>query len=300
MMNLNRVLAATDFSHAAQAAVQRAAGLAKASGALLELGHAIQVPPIADAWRRLVEGEGITAEKLCAGVVARLSDLAAQLVGGSGTTPETAVLIGKPAPALAAWARERQADLLVVGAHGEHLLLDLVVGATAMKLLRLASTPVLMVKRQPDFDYQRILIATDFSPASRVAADWVAQRLPDAYLYLFHAFEVPFEREMYYAGSSEEVVGHWRSVAEVKTRQCMADFVASLREPTRFLGRVRHGYPPALVKQYAAEMRADLLVVGAHRQSRIEAALLGSVATHLIGESPGDLLLVPSTEAPEA
>jgi len=59
---------------------------------------------------------------------------------------------------------------------------------------------------------------------------------------------------------------------------------------------VRHGYAPALISQFMAEMGADLLVAGSHRQSEIAANLLGSVAAHLVNESRADLLLVPSTD----
>ena len=74
----------------------------------------------------------------------------------------------------------------------------------------------------------------------------------------------------------------------------MDEFARSLAVPERFLRRVRHGYAPTLIGQYAAECGADLLVVGSHRQSELAAALLGSVAAHLVNESRGDVLLVPT------
>lgn len=295
-MDVKRILAATDFSRQAEAAVRRAALLAKSTGATLELAHAVHMPPLAEAWRKLVEDEGITAQALQDRARTRLEDLVgdiAQRMGGA--MPGARVLSGRPSQALAAWAKESATDLIVVGAHGEHLLLDLFVGTTALKLLRLATVPVLLVKQTPPFDYERVLVATDFSPAARAAADRVATLLPAADLYLFHAYEAPFERQMYYAGSHDETVDHYRRLGEAEARRQMATFAASLAAPERFVHKVRHGYAPALINQFAAELGADLLVIGSHRQSEVVATLLGSVAVHLVNEVHVDLLLVPLT-----
>ncbi|MBV2207561.1 MAG: universal stress protein [Pseudomonas sp.] len=295
-MKVERIVAATDFSRSAEAAIHRAALLAKADGARLDVLHAINLPPLAGAWRNLIEGEGFSESRLRERAAARMAQFAEELVRRTGVTPQTHILSGKPAQTIANWAREAAADLVVVGAHGEHLLLDLFVGSTALKLLRLAGQPVLLAKQTPLFAYERILVATDFSPASRAAANLAARLLADAELYVLHAYEVPFERELYYAGSDDEAVDHYRRLGQNEARRQMDAFILSLDEPERFIGRVRHGYAPALVNQYASEIKADLLVLGSNRQSELAATLLGSVAVRLVNESHGDLLLVPSTD----
>lgn len=295
-MKVQRILAATDFSSSAESATRRAALLASAGGASLEVAHVIYLPPLAETWRKLIEGEGITEDRLRKVATERLDQVVADLAHRTGVTPGARVLEGKPSLTLTRWGKESGADLIVVGAHGEHLLLDLFVGSTALRLLRLADQPVLLVKQTPPFEYERILIAADFSPASRSAANLVARLLPDAGLYLFHAYEAPFERQMYYAGTDDEAVDHYRRLGEAEARRQMDEFVLTLDEPARYARKVRHGYAPALINQYAAEMGADLLVLGSHRQSELEATLLGSVAAHLVNESRGDLLLVPSAD----
>jgi nucleotide-binding universal stress UspA family protein len=296
-MAVERILTATDFSRSAEAAVRRAALLAQATGAALEVAHAVHLRPLSGAWRQLAAGEGITEERILADAAARLDALAAEVAERTGApAPATRVLRGRPSLALAERARESAADLVVVGAHGEHLLFDLFVGATALKLLRLSTVPVLLVKQTPPFEYERVLVATDFSPAARAAAELAAQLFPAADLHLFHAYEVPFEREMYYAGTEDESVDHYRRLGEAEAQREMDAFAATLAVPQRYVRRVRHGYAPALINQHAAEIGADLLVIGSHRQSEIAATLLGSVAAHLVTESRGDLLLVPTEE----
>jgi len=295
-MKARRILAATDFSPTADAAVRRAALLAKAGGAVLDVVHSIHAPPLAEAWRKLVEREGITEDVVHARAAERMAALAADIARRTGVTPATHLLSGKPPLALAQWAKDSAADLIIIGAHGEHLLLDLFVGSTALKLLRLSAVPVLLVKRHPPFDYERILVTTDFSSAARGAANLAARFLPDASLYLFHAFEAPFERQMIYAGSDDDAVDRYRRLGETEARWQMDDFAKSLETPERFVRKVRHGYAPALINQYAADIGADLLVLGAQRQSEFAAALLGSVAAHLVNEARGDLLLVPYSD----
>jgi len=295
-MKVRHIIAATDFSHTAEEALRRAALLAKTCGATLQIVHALYEPPLADAWRKLVEGEGITETSMRARASARLEQLADNLEKRTAVRPAAEVIAGKPAQAVAAWALQSGADLIVVGAHGEHLLFDLFVGSTALKLLRLSVLPVLLVKQNPPFDYERVVIATDFSPAARAAADRIAALLPAAELHLFHAYEAPFERQMYYAGSDDEAIDHYRRLGEAEAKRQMEAFVATLAEPARYRYKVRHGYAPALISQFMAEMGADLLVAGSHRQSEIAANLLGSVAAHLVNESRADLLLVPSTD----
>lgn len=296
-MNIKRILAATDFSDAAHVAARRAVCLANASGSGLELVHALNLPPLMNTWRALVKDDGLSEAQLRTSALRRLDEFALSLITHAEQTPATHVVIGKPAQALATWAHESQANLIVTGAQGEHLLPNILVGSTVLKLLRLTSTPVLLVKQEPAADYERVLIATDFSSAAHAAAEQVAELLPEADLYLFHAYEVLFEREMSFAGCSKDTIDHYRLHAEAQTKQQMREFIDTLTTPARYLSTVRHGYPPLLIKQQVQEMRADLLVLGTSRQSEIEAALLGSVAAHLVNESSQDLLLVPNVNS---
>lgn len=72
-MKVRRIVAATDFSRTADAAVRRAALLAQAGEATLDIVHSVYTPPLAETWRKLVEQEGITE----AAVRARATDDAA-------------------------------------------------------------------------------------------------------------------------------------------------------------------------------------------------------------------------------
>ena len=292
MSTIRRIIAATDFSPAADAALQQALHIGVATGASVEFVTAVHLPPLTEAWRRLVEEEGFSEQRLVATAGARLDEAAAR-AAFTGPRPATRVLRGRPAQAIAEWAEESAADLLVVGAHGENFLLDLFIGSTALKLLRLTRTPVLLVKTHSPTAYEKIVVATDFSPAARAAAAFAGDLLPQARQHLFHAYEVPFARQMSYAGADDTAIEHYRLRSESEARQLMESFLHTLSGGERRHSLLRHGYPPSLIKNYAAEIDADLVVVGTTGKNDWQASLLGSVSTHLAGELPGDLLLVP-------
>jgi nucleotide-binding universal stress UspA family protein len=114
-----RILVGTDGSAAATAAVERAAELARATGATLHVVSAYQDPVVhaalapealpieMDDWRAAVQ----------AAVEAMLVDLSGRLSGG-GLPAETHAVSGHPVPAILGVARRIDAQLLVVGNRG--------------------------------------------------------------------------------------------------------------------------------------------------------------------------------------
>ena len=55
-------------------------------------------------------------------------------------------ITGHAAPEIAAFAKKKGADLIVMGSHGEGALSNLVLGSVATKVIALAKTPVLIVR----------------------------------------------------------------------------------------------------------------------------------------------------------
>jgi Universal stress protein family len=76
---------------------------------------------------------------------------------------------GKPYFEIPRLAAKRQAELVVVGAHGEHFLYDMFIGSTAEKVLQCITQPLLIVKQRPIASYGHIMVPLDFSPASEAA-----------------------------------------------------------------------------------------------------------------------------------
>ncbi len=133
------VLAATDGSDAADAAVDHAARLAAGSDATL---HVLSVaePPGLDVGGAEVP-ESLRSE--CESVVAEAADAAR---AANVETVVEAVETGAAHDVVREYARDHDADLVAVGAHGQRGFERRLLGGTTEKLLRTVSLPVLTTR----------------------------------------------------------------------------------------------------------------------------------------------------------
>jgi len=289
MTTLHRILAATDFSVRAGRAVSRAAELARELGASLELFNVVDSGGLSAVTRLLSGGPADMLSRLTRAAEEQLARECAAVQARHGVQPAGRVVQGEAGEAIGAAGREG-ADLTVVGAHGEHFIRDLFVGATAQRLLADCSGPVLLVKKDAAQAYRRVVVATDFSTPAAQALSLASELAPAAELFLLHVYEVPFEGKMRFAGVTEELIEHYRQTAQ---RQARADADAWARGlGTTATVMVRHGYAPAMVMDAARELDADLVAVGAHNRSTLSRTILGSVSLHLVQEADTDVLVV--------
>ena len=128
---LRRLLLATDFSPQAQAAEAAAVRLAPKAG-IVDLLHVL-TPDEAARYARWP-------------VMARAAlNAIAQEVAAAGGKAEMHLAEGKPSEAIARAAADRDADLIVVGKHGQGWLESITIGSTGANLCEIARCPVLVV-----------------------------------------------------------------------------------------------------------------------------------------------------------
>lgn len=291
-----RILCATDFSPASGAAVRRAALAADRYGAQLAIVHVVPSSLWDDAGQWLTELAGLGSldpDQARADALLRLQRVADDSAAEAGLGCAADVRYGRPAAQIAAAAREFGADLLVIGAHGAHPVRDLVMGSTAQKLLRIAPCPLLVVKRPPPFDYRTVLLPTDFSAPAAQAAEAARALLPEALFHLVHAFELPYDGLMRYAGVDDATAQTYRTAAQGALTARLSDLAAAFGAPPgRAAVHVRHGYAPARIDEWIVELAADLVAIAAHGKSELEATFLGSVSAHVVQTAPCDVLLM--------
>ncbi|MEW5890329.1 MAG: universal stress protein [Pseudomonadota bacterium] len=99
------------------------------------------------------------------------------------------VSVGSAHVEIVAYAIRRNADLIVLGAHGENFVRDLFLGATASKVVRKAACPVLIVRTAAAEPYRKILVGVDASPAAEDALHFALRLAPDAELCAMHVVE---------------------------------------------------------------------------------------------------------------
>lgn len=140
-MKANRILAATDFSEASRAAMDAAFDLAEQNGARLYLLHVIASPLEAEP---MIGEVSPPVPRHYKTVMQQLEDIAREH-WDKIVHVEKVTLLGKPAKQIAAFARENDIDIIVVGAHSRKGV-RIIIGSTAEALLRIAPCPVLVVK----------------------------------------------------------------------------------------------------------------------------------------------------------
>jgi len=142
MGTYRNILLAVDFSRDSESVGQRAAALARESAAALTLIHVVAP---------------VYQEPLYDGVLTLPLDLEAQLVEAADRSlrdlsqrigapeAERVVEVGTAKSVIVEAARDRGADLVVVGSHGAHGL-GLLLGSTANAILHAAPCDVLAVR----------------------------------------------------------------------------------------------------------------------------------------------------------
>jgi nucleotide-binding universal stress UspA family protein len=96
----------------------------------------------------------------------------------------------------------------------------------------------------------------------------------------------PYANRSYYEQLHNDVVEHARSlVAE-------ASDMARQAGVTRVTGSVKEGFPADVIASHAAEMGADMIVVGRRGIRGVERTLIGSVSSSVLAQSKCDVLVV--------
>ena len=294
MTALTHILAATDLSAPARHAAERAAMLSRQCAAPLELVHVAQRAPM-ERLQQLVGAVSLPADldqRLLDGAAQQLQQLADLLVQRHGVQPGFKTAVGELLPTLQAEADAHQCSLVVLGHRGESVLRHLVLGSTAERLLASATRPMLIVRQTPCTPYRTVLVPVDFSSASLRAIHLAHAVAPTARLYLLHAFDLPFEGSLRYAGISEDEIRHYIDAARAQAEQQLQALATSAGlAPHEAQTLVLHGDPAVRILQQEQELEADLIVMGKHGDNVLERLFMGSVTRRVLGDAQGDVLV---------
>ncbi|MFN4325752.1 MAG: universal stress protein [Azonexus sp.] len=292
MATLNHFLAATDLSAPARHAAERAAALAESLGARLALVHVASRAPLDQLRQLLSAGEDDIAQELLDRLRLDLRGLGEAIHQRYGVAPALSVGIGDLLPSLLAEADALPADLLVLGARGASFLRHILLGSTAERLLSSARCPVLVVKQPPHEPYRHLLVPVDFSPIAARTLRLAAALVPNARLTVMHAYDVPFEGQLRYAGVDDAKIAHYRSLAARQAHTRLDGLIGeSGIDRSRISALVVQGDVSQRILEQEQESDCDLIVVGKHGEGVFEELLLGSTTKHILAESQNDVLV---------
>jgi nucleotide-binding universal stress UspA family protein len=269
-IQIKNIIFATDFSHAAAIALPFAAEIAQHFGAKLFAVHAktpenYALPPV-EIW------PAINAE------VENQTHLLEETLHHDFPTVESEVLIAEGGVwgVIDALAKEKYADLIVLGTHGRRGIDKFLLGSVAEEILRRATCPVLTVgpnsatERPPGAKLQRIVYATDFGICSHTAAAYAVSLAQEynAHLTLLHVIDTPKRGDLV---TPVELEG-----AALEHLRALIMGEGELWCQPRFV--VRQGAPADKILELAEQDSADLIVLGLRDFTGVIRATHGSTA----------------------
>jgi nucleotide-binding universal stress UspA family protein len=293
---IKRIVVGTDMSEMAARAETRAAMLARGLDCeSLDLLHVIDRLAL-ESLRHLAEPRVDTEQHLMESSRRQLAEVERRLTDTYGIRVMTVTLnVGRAHSEIVHYAKLLKAGLVVVGAHGGRLMRDLFVGSTVDKVLRTLPCPLLIVKREPEAPYQRILVAVDFSESSRRGLELARSVAPRAAVTVLHAVEVPLEKKLKF---DVEKIEAYRDELSARRSDEMQKLVSSSGDDSlSWSHMVESGSPADVILKKAQALETDLLIIGKHGKAGWEDMLLGSVTKQVLQYAPCDVLVVEAIEA---
>lgn len=140
---------------------------------------------------------------------------------------------------------------------------------------------------------ERILVPTDFSPTSEKAVRYAVElaRVFSSEVVLLHVFDTRIVDNIYHIHelSPERARTEMQKSAEKSMAALTeADWAAGVPLVPRYV----EGLPSVAVKDVAAEVGADLVVMGTHGRTGITQLLYGSTAEGVVRGAPCPVLTV--------
>jgi len=287
------LLLATDLSSRSDRALDRAVRLAREWDARLVALTVVDPEPAEAPTSVLSRASGLsggTARRAMAE-----QRLRADLAGEDDLPLVPRVEQGPVTDTVLTVAAAEGSGLIVTGVARNEALSRVVLGSTVDALARRSPVPLLVVRNRPRATYSHVIVASDFSEASRHTLRTAAALFPQAELTLFHAFDNPYPA----IGGVDTAKVRADGLAQAE-REAEA-FIQSCALPDAVALRLRtwleHGDPSLLLHAHGQAHPADLVVMGSQQRRGVLGLLLGSVAQRVLEMAENDVLVVPPEAA---
>jgi nucleotide-binding universal stress UspA family protein len=274
-----KILVAIDGSHSSQSVIRAVALRPWAQGSELLVISAVD--PFVNA-----KIPGIAAEATAAarGTVEAVTER----LRATGFAVSGAVMHGYPATCIVAEATNFGADLVFVGSHGNSPITRFLLGSTALAVTRNAPCSVEIVRPPANLQEHtnpkpfRILLATDGSKCSELAARSVAERPwpkeTQVRVVCVRDFSAPLVGNQ---APSPEVCETLREIQISEVKEALAATSKILHkshlETQNLIPNDSNG-PKTVILDEATNWHSDLIVVGSHGRRGFDRLLLGSVS----------------------
>jgi universal stress protein E len=304
MRPIHRILVAVKDTRAkVSPPIAKAARLAKAMDASLELFHAISDPLVVDVLA-LQDQSLQQLEKAEQAVhVRRLESMAAPLRRAGLEVTTHAQWDHPPHEAVVRRAQRTHADLIVVERHARRHVAPWFLRFTDFELLRQSPIPVLLIKSSTEYTSPKVLAAVDpahtFAKTAKLDEEILhtasaVSRALRGQLHVAHAYVpdilgmTPAELSM--PDATARIAGNADAIARRRLESVLrATGNARLTHKRRHV-LARHAVDA--IPQLARELDCGIVVMGAVSRSGLKRVFIGNTAERLLDDLACDLLIV--------
>jgi nucleotide-binding universal stress UspA family protein len=199
---------------------------------------------------------------------------------------------------------ELSSDLIVMCTHGEGAFSDYIYGSIAQQIISYKKVPVLLIYPKTDnqmmpFSCKSVLIPLDGDPDHEQGIHYVEEISTKCPINVHLILAVPevddLRGEKGAAGKMlRAAMSEYLDMIEENAVEYLTPIIKRFEDQkTPVLGEICRGDPAAIIIEVAEEKPYDLIVLGTHGKSGLEAFMSGSVAQKISNESKIPLLLIP-------
>jgi nucleotide-binding universal stress UspA family protein len=211
---------------------------------------------------------------------------AQEMADAAGALIKTVCAIGEPHEGIVDRAEVESRDLIVMGAKGHSFIERALLGSVTRRVIGYSQKEVLVVPFQAQVGWEKILLATDASPAGEAAAAR-ALDLARAYGSALQVVAVTeFPARLY---GEAQVTDTWRDRLRAYVEGIAAQAKSRNLPAT---GLVLEGTPYKAIVDLAQKEKSSLIVMGSHGHTGLKRLLMGSVTERVIGHAPCPVLVV--------
>jgi nucleotide-binding universal stress UspA family protein len=296
MSLLRRILVATDFSSSGHSAVARAGQLADQFQCQLMVCHATP------DWSLFSE-RATANQQHYAEITRNAEELMRREIAWLAqeyrlTTARGEVNRDRATLAVSRAIESFQPDLLVIGAGGEHILLngETVLGGTALKLISRVTIPLLLVRNASPVAYTSTLAAVggDLSAARRLTR-WASALAGSGTCHVVRAYDAPYAKRMRLCNVDDTEIAH-SADEQRRLAQQDCEVLERTTEPgTHLAFHILRGAPVSTVLSQVQQWAPQLVVIGQHQPHADEhpGAWAAGLGIRIAYHCPTDVLMIP-------
>lgn len=285
---MKSILVATDLTERSDRAMDRAALLAKQTGAMLHVVHVVD-DEVSSVIAKAVEKNAKT-------------ELQRQVNDGpffKGLKCDVTVAFGEAWRKIVEITNRLEVDLVVMGAHRNRGIRELFGGTTLHRIAKSCTRPMVVAVDRALDGYKKVIVGADFSECARHAADLAASIATNRPLTLVHAYHIPYKGLTTRTDAHGDIALHEKERLEAEIAPQMEAFIEALQNPIGETDvKLVEGGPVVVLSTLARSLDADLVCVGTHAKPWLQEAILGSTAYELLSFPPCDLLIAPLIKSP--